>query len=69
MALDRIGNQDVIVSGGGDDTARIWNPSGTMMMIVDLLGPVLAVAVNRDGALCTSVDRALCTFDTGSRVG
>jgi WD40 repeat protein len=61
-----IGGRDVIVSGGADATMRFWDTSRTIVAIVDVLGPVQAVGVTADGAVCAAADRALCLFATHS---
>ena len=63
VAIGRIGDRDVIVSGGWDDTVRVWNfPEGGSLTI-DLLGMAEAIALTMDGCgLCVSAGHTICMF-------
>jgi WD40 repeat protein len=63
VAVGRIGNRDVIVAGGGDDSVRIWDAvSGQCKTILVLLGSPTACALAAPNLLCVAVGASVCTF-------
>jgi WD40 repeat protein len=63
VAIGRVGDRDVIVSGGNDRTVRIWDPTrGTDIAVQDTLHPVTAVAA-ASGLVIVVAGQAICAFD------
>lgn len=60
VALGRVGDRDVIVSGSWDETVRIWDAaSGTACDTIDLDAPVWTVAL-QPGLLCVAAGSSIC---------
>ncbi len=63
VALGRLGDRDVIISGGNDGTVRVWNPAtGTTLHVADLLGPAQGLAFGQDGQVYVATGHAICDF-------
>lgn len=63
VALGMVDRRDVIVSGGPDETVRIWDPAtGMTLHTADLLNPVRALGVDQGGRLYVASGRAVCAF-------
>ena len=66
VALGRVGNREVIVSGSHDETVRIWDSHGTAAATVDVLAKVETVDLSQDGVLYAGTGHALCAFTTST---
>jgi WD40 repeat protein len=64
VALGRVGDHDVIVSGSDDNTVRIWHvQEGTLLMVLALLSRARAIELSSDSsALCVGAGHAICLF-------
>jgi sugar lactone lactonase YvrE len=51
VAAGRLAGRQVVVSGGNDETVRIWDPSGTMTRTLRLGSSVSGIAITDDGTL------------------
>jgi len=63
VALGSVGGREVIVSGGVDQTVRIWDFfDSDALTTIDVLAPAMALGLAQFRILCVAAGPALCTF-------
>ncbi|MCX5097827.1 hypothetical protein OOK36_56370 [Streptomyces sp. NBC_00365] len=65
VSVGRAGGQDIVVSGSNDGTVRIWD-TRSLVDIIDLLVPVLAVDLSPEGSLYAGAGLAVCRYTPSS---
>jgi WD40 repeat protein len=66
VAIGRVGDRDLIITGSGDRTVRIWDAITGGLVGTSLTGhsrPVSAVAIGRDLIISGSYDRTVRIWD------
>lgn len=59
VALGRLGEREVIATGGVDSTVRIWDTHRQSTIVLDLFKPVIASAISSSDRLCVATVTAV----------
>jgi WD40 repeat protein len=65
IAIGRLAGRDVIATAGDDRTVRVWDPAGGDDIVIDLLEPPTAVAID-DGVLFAATGPSVVAVEPGS---
>lgn len=65
VAIGRSGGRDVVLWGGADATACLWDVEGDTVVVLDLPGPCLFVALGANDRVYALTSVGLCAFQGG----
>lgn len=65
VAIGRSGGREVVLWGGADATACLWDVEGNTVVVLDLAGPCLFVAPGANDRIYALTSVGLCAFQGG----